>query len=81
MGYNVLEVINYKIMVSTGEFFWRPVYNNSRYYVKKREIYVYPSMWNMYNQLIPTGSIAVSDKMILNSMPYAYATIRNGINM
>jgi rubrerythrin len=61
------------------------VFENNKIYCikngKKREIYVYPSMWNMYNQLIPTGSIAVSDKMILNSMPYAYATIRNGINM
>ena len=42
----------------------------------KREIYVYPAMWNEDDILIPDNAIAVSDKMIINSMPKAYSKIR-----
>lgn len=61
------------------------VFENSKIYgirnKFKHEIYVFPSMWTLDNPLIPKDSIAVSDKMILNSMPYAYAIIRNGFNV
>ena len=46
----------------------------------KKEIYVYPSMWSENDSLIPDNSIAVSDKMIINSMPKAYSQIRIGLN-
>ena len=45
----------------------------------KKEIYVYPSMWKENNKHIPNGSIAISDKMIVNSMPKAYSCIRKGL--
>ena len=44
---------------------------------KERQIYVYPSMWNPdNNQHIPNGAVPVSDKQIVNAMPYAYGIIR-----
>ena len=46
----------------------------------KKEIYVYPSMWKENNKHIPNGSIAISDKMIVNSMPKAYSCIRKGMS-
>lgn len=46
---------------------------------KKREIYVYPAMWKENNKNIPNEAIAVSDKLIVNSMPSAYAKIRRGL--
>lgn len=46
---------------------------------KRKEIYVYPAMWSPNSKLIPLQCIAVSDKMIINSMPYAYTQIRNGV--
>ena len=49
----------------------------SRWKGKERQIYVYPSMWNPKNNpLIPKGAISISDKQILNAMPYAYGIIR-----
>lgn len=45
----------------------------------RREIYVYPAMWRENNSLIPNGCISVSDKLIVNSMPAAYAKIRRGL--
>lgn len=45
----------------------------------KREIYVYPAMWKESNEIIPNGSIAISDKLIANSMPKAYSCIRKGL--
>lgn len=45
---------------------------------KRYELYVYPAMWAKSNGLIPNGSICVSDKMLLNAMPYAYSIIRDG---
>lgn len=50
--------------------------NNKGY---KREIYVYPAMWKKENELIPEGSILVSDKELLNSMPAVYSSIRVGM--
>jgi hypothetical protein len=44
---------------------------------RKREIYVHPAMWKSNDSQIPNGAIAVSDKMILNSMPYAYSIIQD----
>ncbi|MBO8463098.1 MAG: DEAD/DEAH box helicase [Firmicutes bacterium] len=46
---------------------------------KRREIYAYPAMWKINNPMIPKDCIAVSDKLVLNSMPKAYAVIRRGI--
>lgn len=46
---------------------------------RKTEIYVHPAMWNEEDKMIPDGAIAISDKMILNSMPHAYAIIRNSL--
>ena len=49
----------------------------SRWKGKERQIYVYPSMWNPdNNRHIPDGAISVSDKQIVNAMPYAYGIIR-----
>jgi len=42
----------------------------------KREIYVYPAMWNSDNPEIPNGCIAVSDKVLKNALPRAYTIIR-----
>ena len=56
--------------------------NQKIYCVKnseKREVYVYPAMWMQNSPQIPTGSIAVSDKLIINSMPQAYSLIRNSL--
>ena len=36
-------------------------------------------MWKENNKHIPNGSIAISDKMIVNSMPKAYSCIRKGL--
>lgn len=46
---------------------------------RKTEIYVHPAMWNKEDKMIPDGAIAISDKEILNSMPHAYAIIRNSL--
>lgn len=46
---------------------------------RKTEIYVHPAMWNVEDKLIPNGAIAISDKVIINSMPHAYALIRNSL--
>lgn len=46
---------------------------------RKMEIYVHPAMWNAEDKMIPDGAIAISDKEILNSMPHAYAIIRNSL--
>lgn len=46
---------------------------------RKTEIYVHPAMWNSDNRMIPRGSIAISDKMLVNSLPYAYTIIRNNL--
>lgn len=42
---------------------------------KKTEIYVHPAMWNAEDIRIPLGAIPLSDKIIINSMPYAYSSI------
>lgn len=46
---------------------------------RKVELYVYPAMWTKNNKHIPKGSVAISDKMLLSAMPYAYSRIRDGI--
>ena len=46
---------------------------------KKVGLYIYPAMWTKSNSNIPRGCIAISDKMILSAMPYAYSKIRDGI--
>lgn len=46
---------------------------------KRTEIYVYPAMWNPDNKLIPKGAIAISDKVIINAMPYAYSLVWNNL--
>ena len=46
---------------------------------KKVGLYIYPAMWTKNNTNIPRGCIAISDKMILSAMPYAYSKIRDGI--
>lgn len=43
---------------------------------RKTEIYIHPAMWNIDNKAIPNEAIPVSDKLILNSMPYAYSIIK-----
>lgn len=49
----------------------------SRWNGSEKEIYVYPAMWNpVNNRKIPYGAIPVSDKQIINAMPYAYGIIR-----
>lgn len=56
--------------------------NQKIYCVKngeRREVYVYPAMWMQNSPQIPDGSIAVSDKLIINSMPQAYSLIRNSL--
>lgn len=46
--------------------------NNSQ-----KELMVYPSMWHRKNKaLIADNIIAVSDKSVVNAMPYAYDLIR-----
>lgn len=50
---------------------------SSRWNGKEKEIYVYPAMWNpLNNNKIPAGAISISDKQIINAMPYAYGIIR-----
>ena len=44
---------------------------------RKTEICVHPAMWNTDDRMIPNGAIPISDKIIVNSMPYAYSVIRN----
>lgn len=46
---------------------------------RKTEIYVHPAMWNPDDRMIPNGAIPISDKIIVNSMPYAYSVIRNSL--
>ncbi len=46
----------------------------------KKEIYIYPAMWNYVNNVnVPRDAIVISDKEIHNAMPQAYATIRKGL--
>lgn len=59
------------------------IFENDRIYGikndRKTEIYVHPAMWNPDDRMIPNGAIPISDKMIINSMPYAYSFIRNSL--
>lgn len=41
--------------------------------------YVHPAMWNPDDRMIPSGAIPISDKIIVNSTPYAYSIIRNSL--
>ena len=51
--------------------------NNSQ-----KELIVYPSMWNRKNKaLIADNIIAVSDKSVVNAMPYAYDLIRTQLDI
>lgn len=53
--------------------------NNKIFVVKnniKKDIYIYPAMWNVDNDQIPNRSIAISDKMLKNSLPKVYKKIR-----
>lgn len=56
------------------------VFDNGKIYgikgSKRTEIYVHPAMWNPEDKRIPLDAIPVSDKIIVNSMPYAYSCIR-----
>jgi len=48
----------------------------------QKELIVYPSMWNKKNSdLIPENVIAVSDKSVINAMPYAYDLIRTQLGI
>lgn len=56
--------------------------NNKIFGVKgtiKKEINVHPAMWNSNSKDIPSGAVTISDKIILNAMPYAYSMIRNNL--
>lgn len=46
---------------------------------KKIRIYIYPAMWTRNNINIPEECIAISDKILLSAMPYAYSKIRDRI--
>lgn len=61
------------VIKSSAEKVW--IEKNGR----RVELYVYPAMWTKKNMHIPKGSIAISDKMLLSAMPYAYSKIRDGI--
>lgn len=39
------------------------------------EIYVYPAMWSLMDPRIPSGAIAISDKIIKDALPNAYSRI------
>ncbi|MEG1368818.1 MAG: hypothetical protein RSC74_06950, partial [Hydrogenoanaerobacterium sp.] len=39
------------------------------------EIYIYPAMWSKNDSRIPKESVAISDKMIRESLPEAYRQI------
>lgn len=39
---------------------------------QERELYIYPAMWNTNDEHIPISSIAISDKILKDSLPEAY---------
>ena len=48
----------------------------------QKELYIYPAMWNKKNrELIPNNVIAVSDKAVVDAMPYAYELIQSRLKM
>ena len=72
-----------KEMASLEEAGFDIVFESNKIYgVKgreKTEIYVHPAMWKADDRMIPNGAISISDKIIVNSMPYAYSVIRNSL--
>lgn len=72
-----------KEMASLEEAGFDIVFESNKIYgVKgreKTEIYVHPAMWKADDRMIPNGAIPISDKIIVNSMPYAYSVIRNSL--
>ena len=70
-------------MASLEEAGFDIVFENNKIYGvrkgRKTEIYVHPAMWNPDDRMIPNGAIPISDKIIVNSMPYAYSIIRNSL--
>lgn len=47
----------------------------------RRDIYVFPAMWNQRSSSIPANSIALSDKILKNALPKAYSIIRQRIGL
>lgn len=50
-----------------------------KYENKKREIIVYPSMWNENSNLIPDNTVSISDKLLQYALPKAASVIRSQI--
>lgn len=78
---NLIKSIKETAILDEAEF--DIIFENDKIYCikgnAKREIYVHPAMWNSSNANIPDGAVAISDKIILNAMPYAYSMIRNSL--
>ena len=56
--------------------------HNKQYAVmgdKRVEIFLYPSMWNKHNGLVPTNCITISDSEIRYSLPLVYSRIIRAI--
>lgn len=78
---NLIKAVKETALVDA---FFDIFFENGKIYGKsqegnKREIYVYPSMWLKDNPNIPLGSIAISDKQLINTLPAAYGDIRIGL--
>jgi hypothetical protein len=43
----------------------------------KKRVYIYPVMWNKYDQHIPRDAIAIPDRMVLRALPKAYSMLTN----
>ncbi|MCK4258286.1 MAG: DEAD/DEAH box helicase [Halanaerobiales bacterium] len=58
-------------------------YNSNSIIVKKggseNSVYVYPSMWNIRNHMIPYNAIALSDRLIKKALPEAYHQLVDGL--
>lgn len=47
---------------------------------KKKEIYIYPVMWNKNDKRIPSDAIKLSDRIVKNALPMAYNQFKKSID-
>lgn len=48
--------------------------------INKQRLYVYPAMWNDYNNQIPKNTISISDKLLKDSLPEAFNIVMSKLS-
>lgn len=78
---NVLKPL--KELLEIEKQFIVSVENNSitiRNSERKRDLYIYPVMWNAKSNMIPKGDINLSDRLIEKALPEAYNQVIDNFN-